>query len=70
MSSPFAARYGGRCPACGHGIIPDDLVRYTEDDELVHDECAHIVRKVPVVRPMCPDCFTELPVTGPCGNCA
>jgi hypothetical protein len=23
-----------------------------------------------VVRPMCPNCFVELPVNGPCGLCS
>ena len=35
----FEARYPGRCAACDSRIIPGEHVRYSEDDEIMHNRC-------------------------------
>lgn len=39
MSNVFKAKYPGRCGACDERIAVDDLVKYDEDDDLVHAKC-------------------------------
>lgn len=39
MSRPFAARYYGRCEECDEHIVPEQIVRYNEYDQIVHDDC-------------------------------
>lgn len=67
-SGTFPARHPGRCGACEERIREGNLVRYAEN-VLVHDDCdaAALVEATP--RPVCPDCRTELPLTGVCGVC-
>ena len=72
------ARYGRQFEAqfpgvCAHGdrIRVNDLVRYV-DDVLEHVECPEAVERaepLELVRPVCPVHFTELPVSGVCGDC-
>jgi hypothetical protein len=69
VSRVFEARYPGRCPACTERFDTGDLITYDADDELLHAVCATTTPREPAVRPMCPVCFTELPLTGVCGNC-
>jgi hypothetical protein len=40
MSRVFEAAYPGTCEACGEEIEEGDRVRYTDDDELVHEDCS------------------------------
>ena len=40
MSRVFDAMYPGTCAACGEEIEEGDRVRYTDDDELVHEDCS------------------------------
>lgn len=68
MSRVFEASYGGRCALCPRGIREGDSVQYV-DDELVHADCAENPPRPAPVQPMCPECFTELPLTGVCGSC-
>jgi hypothetical protein len=35
----FEARYPGRCAACEERIIPGEHVRYSEEDEIIHNRC-------------------------------
>lgn len=41
MSEPFEARYHGACEGCLEAIKPGDLVKYTDDGELVHVRCEY-----------------------------
>jgi hypothetical protein len=40
MSGVFEASYHGICEACGEEIEEGDRVCYTDDDELIHEECS------------------------------
>ena len=66
--SPFTARFDSRCRACAERIHEGDQVTY-RDDQLVHADCDTAAPAERQPRPMCPDCFTELPATGVCGSC-
>jgi len=68
MSHPFAARYDGRCWSCEERIYEGDMIRFADDGVTVHADCSTAVPTA-AAQPMCPDCFTELPLTGVCGNC-
>lgn len=67
----FAARYDGRCGACDERIYEGDMIRFdaASDSNFVHDDCAASAPREPKPQPICPRCFTELPVTGVCGVC-
>lgn len=68
MSRTFEARYNGRCGACDERIREGDTVRFDGDD-LVHADCATSAPREQAPRPVCPECFTEIPVAGVCGVC-
>lgn len=64
MSHAFPARYDGTCAAdCGNRIHPGDLIRYDEDDQLVHDECVPAPSKFDIQpgEVVCPDCYCIRP---------
>lgn len=61
MSRPFQARFYGSCPVCGDDIDPGQLVRYEEDDQLVHAEpadCNADESTPPREQAPCPSCWT------------
>lgn len=64
MSRPFIAQYPGLCNACGGQIVPEQLATYGPDG-IEHVFCPDPAPS----RPVCPTCFTELPLTGVCGVC-
>lgn len=66
MSRPFEAAYIGTCGSCYGKIHEGQWAQFDDADQLVHVVCPD---PTAAARPMCPDCFTELPVTGVCGNC-
>jgi hypothetical protein len=66
MSRPFEAAYVGTCGNCDGKIRDGQWVQFDTTDQLVHVICPD---PTVAVRPMCPDCFTELPATGVCGVC-
>ena len=57
MSRPFDARFHGACPACDCDIDPGQLVRYGDDDRVVHD----VGDDAPAA--------VERPDPGPCASC-
>jgi len=62
----FTAKYPDRCAAnCGERIEPGDTVEYVDDD-LVHEGCVPESEIEREVRPVCPDCFTEIALNGAC----
>lgn len=69
MSRTFEARFGGRCGSCDERIHEGDAVRFEGDDNLIHDDCTAHEPRERKPQPVCPSCFTELPVTGVCGVC-
>lgn len=67
MSAAFTAQYADTCRACEGHIKKGDAVLYGAFAELVHVKCPDPLE---LVRPTCPSCFTELPVSGVCGVCS
>lgn len=65
MSRPFAAHYPSRCVACDERISVDDLIRFNDDDRVVHDDCTEAA---PVERPE-PKACTTCWLTHPEGAC-
>lgn len=63
----FEAKYRGTCPACENGIAVGDEVTFAAFDEVVHVTCPP--DPTALARPVCPVHFTELPVSGVCGDC-
>lgn len=64
MSLAFRAMFDGTCAAgCENRIHPGDLVRYDDDDHLVHNECAPKPSKFDLTPHdvVCPDCFCIRP---------
>lgn len=58
----FEARYSGYCHAeCGERIEQGDLVRYSDEGDLLHEDC--IDRPTPIERPVtvCPSCWLIRP---------
>lgn len=70
MSRSFAARFISRCCACDERIYEGDLIRFNDDGYyVIHDDCEAAAPVERPVQPMCPTCFTELPIAGGCGVC-
>lgn len=67
----FPARYPGRCGACDERIHEGDPIRFSAESatNFVHADCEAAAPPERKPQPMCPRCFTELPVTGVCGVC-
>jgi hypothetical protein len=67
MSRPFPARYPGACPACDERIREGDLIRFTEGNYTVHDDCDAIPSRDPLAaaHPVCQVCW----LTHPAGAC-
>ena len=67
----FPARYNGRCGACDERIHEGDPIRFDGESatNFVHADCAAAAPRERKPQPICPECFTELPVTGVCGVC-
>lgn len=63
----FTARFYGRCPSC-QGNLQGEQVKYTDDGELVHDECNANPDEV-VEGELCTTCFIVKSLTGECPNC-
>ena len=63
----FTARYRGECAACYEDILPGQEAAYGVGGKVVHVVCPEPVPEVR--RPVCPACFTEIPVSGVCGVC-
>lgn len=60
VNQTFTAKYHGSCPRCGDPILPGETVRYSPDDDLVHNR--HTQREVvDVVDVVCPACFMTKP---------
>lgn len=57
----FAARYHGMCPSCGRPVTPGDPLRYTDDDDLVHDHCIDPDPTEPTTLDICPTCHLTRP---------
>lgn len=56
----FPARYQDQCAAdCGISIKPGDMVRYDDDDEIVHVSC-YIKAKQEIIK-ICPHCNMQSP---------
>jgi hypothetical protein len=55
VSGAFRARYAGGCAECWHDIEPGELVRFDDDDRLVHDSCA--AEPELAEQPACPSCW-------------
>lgn len=63
----FHAKHPDRCAgSCAEPIEVGDEVEYI-DDQLVHFGCTPTAEPEP--RPICPDCFLEIPLNGVC-SCA
>ncbi|MDO4254357.1 MAG: hypothetical protein Q4C81_04305 [Kocuria sp.] len=68
MAQTFAAKYRGPCGSavCDRRVEPGDQVVFV-DQQLFHDECAlDSALPAPVRRAVCPECFTEVSVSGAC----
>lgn len=63
----FTAKFRSECPDCGETIRRGDEVEFNSADEVTHVICPDVDTR-PADR-VCPECFTELPVTGVCGVC-
>lgn len=61
----FAARYRGQCGSCDTPVDPGDEIQYGLDDVIEHVQCPD---EAPP-RPVCGDCYLELPLSGVCGVC-
>lgn len=66
MSTPFPARYRGRCVACDEWFAEGATVRFTEEG-IVHDDCAAVRDPLQGERSPCDQCFTVPAVNGACG---
>lgn len=71
MSNAFPARYDGRCGACDERIYEGDMIEFSGESatNFMHTDCAAAAPPERVQQPICPRCYTELPVTGACGVC-
>jgi len=56
----FEAKYHGRCAACEERIIPGEHVRYSEDDEIVHNRCEEVTDSERPVT-VCSSCWLTQP---------
>lgn len=64
--NPFEAKYPGRCTDCHAPIEAGDLVCYTPDDDLVHENCVGNAHGKPRGA-VCTECFMEQSLSGECG---
>jgi hypothetical protein len=63
----FTAKFPGDCRDCDAGILPGQEVEFDFDRVLMHVVCPDTLQAVTgKPRPLCPQCFMELPVTGRC----
>jgi hypothetical protein len=69
--STFPARYNGRCGACEERIYEGDMIEFSGESatNFVHTDCSASAPRERPTQPICPECFTELPVAGVCGVC-
>lgn len=68
MPQTFKAKYRGSCASavCDRAVEKGDQVIFV-DQELFHDECAlDSAAPAPIQRAVCPECFTEVSVSGAC----
>ena len=61
----FQATYPGTCGCCNGRFEKGEEITFTDLDGLVI--ASHLRTKK--VRPICPKCNMELPVSGVCGTC-
>lgn len=66
----FEAKYPGRCGVCDEKIHPGDPCAYSED-VIVHGDCEQAAARAERrKRPICDQCFMEIPTNGECGCAA
>ena len=69
-STPFTARFGGKCSACGEAIHPGDVIRYPDAHDgtgFEHVDCAAIISPEPMTGDVCPECWLTRSLSGECG---
>lgn len=59
--SAFEAKYHGRCDACDERIIPGEHVRYSEDDEIIHNRCEESNESHAAPVEVCGSCWLTKP---------
>ena len=59
------ASWHGRCGVCDGTIRPGEFCRQVEG-EIAHSTCVGSSRIEPITRAVCPECFTEVSVSGAC----
>lgn len=52
----------GPCEKCDNGIRPGQQIRPLVDGGWAHVSC-------PAARPVCPNCWTLVPLSGACASC-
>jgi hypothetical protein len=62
----FTAKFRGECTNCG-GDVKDTECDFDGTNGIVHVQCP--LDGLTLMRPVCPVHFTELPVSGVCGDC-
>lgn len=62
----FIAEYHGECDNCG-GEVKGQECEFVMDSYLIHVSCPP--DPATLQSPVCPVHFTELPVSGVCGDC-
>lgn len=66
--STFTASYAGTCEACGNRFGAGAEIVRTGTGYAHASQCPGTPFEQ--VRPACPSCFLELPVSGVCGECS
>lgn len=61
MSRPFASRYRGKCADCGEWWPEGELIRYDDDDQLVHATCDQPGANQAARFVACPACWLVHP---------
>ncbi len=66
----FTAKYRTKCAECEDPINPGEEAEYDTDGDVVHVFCPEDASATNrTQRPVCPDCWQELPANGICGVC-
>jgi hypothetical protein len=61
------AKFAGHCSKCGESVEVGDEITGTIDG-WTHGDCNVVdLRGIVPVRPICPNCFLEVSISGDCG---